>query len=246
MSFVVFGIPIHWYGVMVAFGVLAGFHLAVRRTKRYGLKSDIIERLLPWLLLGGIVGGRLYHVVHYIRYYEEDPVRIFMVWQGGLGIFGALFGGGIALWFGCVYYRVSQGKLLDLLAPSLALGQAIGRIGNYFNAEGFGPPTTFPWGIAIAKNQRPPEFYETRYFHPTFLYESLWLAGGTLLMLKLEKNGVSRGVLFGCYLIWFGLGRFFLEFLRLDTAMVGTLKVAHVLALFCVIWGSLYIVEKTA
>ena len=194
------------------------------------------------LVVSGLVGARLYHVLNEWSYYWAHPLRIFAVWNGGLAIHGALIAGLIFLWFytkrqstsylpsDAMHQALQAGKLpatsylfwlLDLLAPAVLLGQAIGRWGNYFNQELFGYPTSLPWGIPISPANRPPEFADATYFHPTFLYESLWDLVGfimlcALLKLFINKSLMGKGYLFGVYLIFMSTGRILIEFMRID------------------------------
>lgn len=232
MSISLFGIHLYLYGVLVALGILTGWWLAARRAGRYGLTAASLERIFPWVLIGGLIGARTYHVLDYWHWYGEHPVEVIALWEGGLAIYGALIGGFLALWWAACRSGLRLLPLLDLIAPSLSIGQALGRMGNFINQEGFGPPTTLPWGINSS--------------HPTQLYEAAWLALGTIGMLKLEqKKPVSQGHLFGWYLVWMGIGRFLFEFLRIDTAMVGMIKVAQVLSIAATA-GGIYMLRRRA
>ncbi len=236
---------VHPYGLFVALGILVSYWLASRRAIHYRVDKSVLENLFPWVFVGGLIGARLYHVADYWEWYLVRPLSIFSVWEGGLGIFGALGGGLLTLWWRLAREHIPVLPVLDLLAPSLAVGQAIGRIGNFFNQEGFGPPTTLLWGVAINPEKRPAQFMNVTTFHPTHLYEALWLALGTVGMLQLERKvNLPKGILFGAYLFWMGSGRFFFEWLRLDTATVGPIKVAHVLSAVAVGTGLYFIARK--
>lgn len=227
------------YGIFVALGVFTGWLLALRRRAWYRIAVHQLELLFPWLIIAGLVGARVYHVLDKFPYYQKHPLEIIMLWQGGLGIFGALIGGGVALVICARIWKVALLPFLDLLAPCLLLGQAVGRLGNMVNQEGFGPPTQLPWGIFIDSAHRPLPLREYTHFHPTPVYESLWLVMGTMVLLKFEQKGLNLGQLFSLYLIWFGVGRFFFEFLRFDTAQLLGIRMAHLLSVFAVLAGSI-------
>jgi len=229
------------------------------RCKKYGLKTSDLENLFLLVVPLGIIGARLYHIFDKWSYYSQHIIEIFAVWNGGLGIYGAVAGGVVGL---VIYTRIYNVKcipqsgisfhstiykLLDFLMPSLAIGQAIGRWGNFFNHEVFGGPTNLPWKWFIPENLRPEIWKNYSFFHPTFAYESLWALLGFILLIFLEKQLVTRernsGLLTGFYAIWYGVGRFFFEFLRFDTAEVGGVKVAQVISLLLVV-GGLWLVGK--
>jgi phosphatidylglycerol:prolipoprotein diacylglycerol transferase len=192
---------------------------------------------LFWLVIGGIIGARLWHVFTpppsmvaqgiTTRYYLTHPLDILAIWNGGLGIPGAVIGGLIALYLFCRKRGLSFAVWVDIISPSLALGQAIGRWGNFVNQELYGQPTDLPWGIPIDPEHRLPGFEQHTHFHPTFLYESLWNFANMALLLWLGHRYSDRlkdGDIFLGYLIVYPVGRFWLEFLRLDSAKVAGLN----------------------
>src|SRR5687768_8918186 len=179
---------IHWYGIMIMLGVLAASFIAFREAKRRREDPDHVWGLFPWVLIAGIVGARVGWIVASLGDERmRDPVNWFKIWEGGLSIHGAVIGGALAVALYCRRYGISFFRWIDIIAPGLALAQAIGRWGNYFNQEAFGSPTTLPWGIPISV-QRQQEvagqvYGESVRFHPTFAYEMLWdLANFALLM----------------------------------------------------------------
>lgn len=171
-SFSLGPLTFHIYGLIIAAAILIGWWLAKKRVHFYKIDPNLLDSpliLLPLIL--GIIGGRLYHVADFWSYYRNNPAQIFNISGGGLGIFGAIIGIFAGFW---LFARIKKTKLLpllDLLSPSLILGQAIGRIGNYINQEGFGKPTDLPWGVFIKPENRPIEYLESNFFHPTFFYE---------------------------------------------------------------------------
>src|SRR5262249_14693883 len=167
-------LTLRWYGVLMAAAMALGLVLAHRDARRRGLDPESLLKAAELALLGGLVGARLYYVLFNLDYYAQMPSRIFAVWEGGLAIHGGVIGG--ILVGGTYAWRRHLPLLtyLDIAAPSLALGQAIGRWGNFFNEEAFGTPTDLPWKLYISPGHRPLEFAQAEFFHPTFLYESLW------------------------------------------------------------------------
>lgn len=225
---------IYWYGVIIMFGALLAAILASREAKRRGLDPELIWDLMPWLLVAGIVGARIWHILTppasmveqgiTTQYYFTHPLAMLNIRNGGLGIPGGVMGGALALW---IYARVKKmhfSSWVDIIAPGLALAQAIGRWGNFMNQELYGAPTDLPWKIFIEPAKRLPEFMDQAYYHPMFLYESLWnlLIMAVLLILgRKMKEKLFRGDIFLVYLIMYPFGRFMLEFIRLDPSNVG-------------------------
>jgi phosphatidylglycerol:prolipoprotein diacylglycerol transferase len=210
-------ISLHWYGLLLSVGVLLGYGVSKRLWREHGGAAGKFDNLLLWLLLSGFIGARLIDVFMFEWWYFKDNLfEIWKIWQGGLAFHGALLGGAAALWLWCKHNKHTWLELADVLAPALALGQAIGRWGNYFNQELFGLPTTLPWGIPIALSYRPAVYSVFTYFHPVFLYESLGLLILALVIWKLRKHNWPKGRLFSLYLITSGVLRLALEFLRID------------------------------
>lgn len=225
-----------FYGVVIALAIFTAWATSRRRAIKYKIQSERIDELLLVIVPAGVVGGRLYHVFSSWTYYGWHLPEIFAVWQGGLGIFGALIFGTAAVYFFAKRKGIDVVNLLDLLAPSVLLAQAIGRWGNFFNQEAFGPPTALPWGIYIDPANRPEVYFNQQYFHPTFLYEFLWDLVFALVVFKLAKK-LKRGQAFALYLIFYSLGRLIVEPMRFDTWIVGGVKVAIVLSLVALAFG---------
>src|SRR5688572_13428906 len=226
-------LAIRWYGVLMATAMALGLWLAHRDARRRGLDSERLLKASELALLGGLIGARLYYVAFNLDYYSRFPGKIFAIWEGGLAIHGGVLGGilvgGIYAWRRQLPLR----QYLDVAAPSLALGQAIGRWGNFFNEEAFGRPTELPWKLYISPPHRPPPFAQFDYFHPTFLYESLWDLGVFLaLVLWLRPSLRKRpGALFFCYVGLYSIGRFAIEALRLDSFWLGSFRVPQIASL---------------
>ncbi len=230
-------LTVHYYGIILMFGALAGAWLATFEVRRRGYDVDLVWDGLIWLLIGGILGARLWHIFTpppsmvaqgiTTRFYLTHPLDALAIWQGGLGIPGAVIGGGIALVLFCRRRKLSFATWADIAAPAVALGQAIGRWGNFVNQEVYGAPTNLPWAIHIEPRFRLPGYENVETFHPLFLYESLWNFGVMILLLWLGRRQRARlkdGDLFLIYLVAYPLGRFLLEFIRLDSAMMGSLN----------------------
>ena len=226
---------VRWYGVLMATAMALGLWLAHRDARRRGLDPDRLLKAAELALLGGLIGARLYYVAFNLDYYSQFPGKIFAIWEGGLAIHGGVLGG---ILVGGVYAwrrRLPLRQYLDVAAPSLALGQAIGRWGNFFNEEAFGRPTDLPWKLYISPPHRPPPFAQAEFFHPTFLYESGWdFVVFALLVFALRDRFVrAPGALFLAYVGLYSLGRLFTEGLRTDPLMLGSLRVAQLVSLLC-------------
>jgi phosphatidylglycerol:prolipoprotein diacylglycerol transferase len=237
---------IRWYGIILMTGAVAAAFLAEHEARRRKLNSEIVWDALIWVLIAGILGARLWHVFTpppsmmsldpttgklmnpYFIHGVPQLLLILSIWRGGLGIPGAVIGGGLALYFYCRQRKMSFLLWVDIAAPGLALAQAIGRWGNFFNQELYGKPSTLPWAIHIDLDHRVLGYENYPTFQPLFLYESIWnlLNMGLLLFLERKFAGkLKEGDLFLTYLIGYPIGRFFLEFLRLDSPRIGTINV---------------------
>lgn len=210
------GLTIHWYGLALALGAAAGYSLVVPFARRSGIALEHINTLFIYLVLGGLLGGRLYHVLNEWSYYTDHPNQILAIWNGGLGIHGAIMAGLAILWWYAKRHQLSFLALADVLVPGLALGQAIGRWGNYFNQELFGKPTALPWGIPIEAANRPASYRLYEYFHPTFLYESIGNLLILFLLIRFFRRPHHPGVVLATYVVTYSLLRIFTESLRID------------------------------
>ena len=200
-------------GVVVA--VVVGNRRFVARGGRAGTVADVATIAVP----GGLVGARLYHVVTSPAAYLDEPIRALYVWQGGLGIPGGVAGGVLAGWLVCRRRGIASGALADAIAPGVALAQAIGRFGNWFNQELYGRPTTLPWGLQIDPAHRSAGYQSFATFHPTFLYEALWDVGVALVVLWADRRfRLGHGRAFALYLALYAVGRSWIEALRIDEA----------------------------
>ena len=246
-----------WYGLLIVFGAVLAAWISTIEARRRGEDPEHVWNMLAWILIFGIIGARLYHVFSNPvgglgwSYYREHPIEIINFWSGGfrgLGIFGALLGGLIAVILYCWRRHLSLVRWLDILTPGILLAQAIGRMGNRINQELYGPPTTLPWGFKINPNfpYQPPltrpldmsmeDYIAITRFHPTFYYEALWNLLGFALVMIFGRRWYKRlldGDIFLFYLIWYPLGRFLVEMFRPDAWIsgFGGLATAQVISL---------------
>jgi phosphatidylglycerol:prolipoprotein diacylglycerol transferase len=244
---------LRWYGLLIALAVLVGLLLSSRLARARDIDPALIADLLPLLVLGAVVGARLYYVVLEWRQYAGNWVDVLSIWRGGIAIHGALIGGVLTTILFCRWRRQPFWPLLDVLVPSVALGQAIGRWGNFFNSEAYGLPTQLPWKLKIPAANRTPEFLEQLYFHPTFLYESLWNLGVTALLLVLFRQAsrgrirLPAGALSCVYLMAYSSGRVWIEGLRIDPLCLfaeppfceGGIRMAQLMSLVLIALGGL-------
>jgi len=242
---------LRWYGLLIAVAVLAGLALATRLGRRRGIDPALITDLLPLLVFGAVLGARLYYVALEWRQFRGNWLDALAIWQGGIAIHGALIGGTLALILFCRWRRQAFWPLLDVLVPAVALGQAIGRWGNFFNSEAFGLPTELPWKLTIPLASRPGAFLDQNHFHPTFLYESLWNLGVCALLLLLFRQAsrgrihLPAGALSCTYLMAYSSGRVWIEGLRLDPLCLlaeppfceGGLRMAQLMSLVLIACG---------
>ena len=222
-------LTIRYYGLMILVGITAALVLTSREAKKEGKTLDFLLDAFPWLFIGGVVGARIWHILTppesmvargiTTRYYLTHLLDALAIWKGGVGIIGAMLGGALTLWI-CAWRRgESASDWLDILSPGIALAQAFGRWGNFFNQEVYGLPSNLPWAILIDPEHRLPGYSQISSYHPLFLYESIWslLNVAFLLWIKGKYGGkLQSGSLFALYLLVYGVGRVGLEFLRLD------------------------------
>ena len=215
-------IPIRAYGLIIACAILISVYWSARRYQKRGGDPDLFYDVALWAVPAGIVGARVYHVITSPDAYFGQggkPLMAFAIWNGGLGIWGAVAGGALAAWLLVRHRGQRLGPIADSLAAPLLAAQALGRWGNWFNQELFGAPTTLPWGLRIDNAHLPSGYASGTLFHPTFLYECLWnLAGVAVLLLIDRQIKVKSGQLFASYIMVYTLGRVWIEMLRIDDA----------------------------
>ncbi|MFJ3033666.1 prolipoprotein diacylglyceryl transferase [Curtobacterium pusillum] len=215
---------IHAYAICILLGIVAAVVLANRRLNARGVERWIIIDIAIWAVPAGIIGGRLFHVFTHVSDYfgpGRDPLSFLYIWEGGLAIFGALILGSVGAYIGCRQVGLRFTAFIDAVVPGVLLAQAFGRLGNYFNHELFGMPTSLPWGLQIESSNPafPKGLPEGTLFHPTFLYEIIWNVVGVVVILLLDKKfRLQWGKVLSLYLIWYGVGRSVLESIRVDTS----------------------------
>lgn len=219
-------VRIHFYALCILTGIVLATLLTDSRLVRRGAQRWVTLDIILWAVPIGVVAARLYHVfTHPSDYFYAGANlwKVFAIWEGGNAIFGALLGGAIGALIGCRMTGIRFWSFADALAPGMLIAQATGRLGNYFNQELFGSPTTLPWGLEIAFPNAawPSGVPEGTLFHPTFLYEMLWNVAGAVVIILLERVFYLRwGKAFALYLVWYGIGRSYLEAMRLDPSEV--------------------------
>lgn len=231
-------ITIHLYGVIVAIAIYSGYVLARKRAHLYKIPQKIFDDPVVFVpLILAIIGARAYHVADFWSIYSQNLISIFYITNGGLGILGGLAGAFLGFLIIAKIKKLEAFDILDLAAPSLLLGQAVGRLANFVNQEGFGPPTNLPWAVFIEPDSRPNQFSNFSHFHPTFFYEAALDLFFFVIILYLAKRLKIRRRVFALYLIFYSAGRFIVEFWRIDTATTGEIKIAHVLTIIMFLVG---------
>lgn len=253
----IWGLTIHFYGLLLGLAVISVFSLSEKVIVSMFPSGEVAKKIVSdsfwWVLLMGLIGARLYHVWDYWSYYQNQPELILALWQGGLGIYGALVGGVIGVLLFSLTRRNKENTriifwgILDALSVGLLLGQTLGRLGNFVNQELYGKPTTMPWAIFIDTKHRLPGYEGVAYYHPLFLYEGLWNVLGFCILYHLARSNrlqAGRGNYFTLYLFWYSLGRSILEYLRIDPWVVGFLPMATLLGVIIMITTSVVYLWK--
>lgn len=215
-------LTIHTYALCILTGIIAAVIISQRRLSRRGADNGVVLDIIIWAVPLGIVGARFYHVFTHIGDYffpGANLWNIFAIWDGGNALYGSLLGGAVGAYIGCRRAGIRFWSFADVLAPAMLVAQSLGRFGNYFNHELFGLPTTLPWGLEILPTDTmfPKDLSAGTLFHPLFLYEIIWNLVGVAIILLLERRFALRwGRTFALYLIWYGVGRSWLEAIRID------------------------------
>ena len=253
-SFSVGPLTIHFYALCIITGIAAAIWIGRKRYANLGGNPDDVSEVAIWAVPFGIIGGRIYHVITSPAQYfgaNGNPVDALQIWEGGLGIWGAISLGAVGAY---LYFRTHKTtlnfrQLLDSLAPGVVVAQAIGRIGNYFNQEVFGKPTELPWGLEIDPVNRADGFESYGTFHPTFLYELLWCLVVAVLLIKLpgflKQITSKQGDIFALYILGYTLGRVWIESLRIDEAnLILGLRLNIWVSLIVLITASAYLIAS--
>lgn len=243
VMFTIGAFSVRWYGFLIASAVLIGVSLSQYLAKKRGINPDLLGDLAIWLIVAAIPCARLYYVLFQWQNYAQRPEDIIAIWKGGIAIHGAILGGTLATVIFARLNKISLWQLTDLVVPSLILGQAIGRWGNFFNSEAFGAPTDLPWKLYIPPERRPLDYLNVEYFHPTFLYESIWNILVFILLLYLffwglrHRDRLKVGTLTFVYMIAYSLGRVWIEGLRTDSLMLGSVRIAQLVSISFILLG---------
>lgn len=240
-------IQIYWYSIMIFLGLLIGGWVILKEAKKFGISEEFITNLFFFAVPISIIGARLYYVIFNWSYYSVHISEIFKIWEGGLAIHGGMLFGLVWIIIYTKKYKVNTFRILDMVVVGLLIGQALGRWGNFFNGEAHGPVTTLEF---LSKLHLPSFIIEGMkiggvYYHPTFLYESLWCLIGFIIILFIRRiKYIKVGQITGIYLVWYGIGRFFIEALRTDSLIFMGLKQAQLISILMVIIGIVILIVK--
>ncbi len=223
---------LNWYSVFILLAVITGVIISVHEAKRKGISADYIYSLVPWVLIGGIIGARLFHIIDRWEYYASDPFQMFAVWQGGLAIWGAMAGGGLAAVAFARRNGIPFGRLADTLVPGLLVAQIIGRFACIIDGDAVGGAPTLPWGFTYVNPSAmvPPGLLGVP-VHPYPVYDQLWNLVGLAIALKLRHHLKTDGLLFLTYLSIYAVGRFVFTFVRQEKIWFLGLQEAQVIAI---------------
>ncbi len=224
-GFDLFGLDIRFYGIIIAVGLMLAVVYALKRRKQFGLSEDDLLDGVLWIVPFAILCARAYYCIFEWDAYAADPISVLYIWKGGLAIYGGVIGAAIGVVIHCLFKKLKLGAVLDIVALGFLIGQSIGRWGNFFNREAFGAETESFLRMGLFNTLT--NAYE--YYHPTFLYESLWNAAGFVLLHFLSKKRQYDGQIALGYVAWYGLGRTFIEGLRMDSLYLGTFRVSQLL-----------------
>ncbi|HZX36393.1 MAG TPA: prolipoprotein diacylglyceryl transferase [Thermodesulfobacteriota bacterium] len=241
-------IQIRFYGIMYVVGIIAGAYLIRSEVKRkeISLTNDDVANFIMWVAIAGIIGARLYYVIFNWDYYATDPFEIPAIWHGGLAIHGGLIGGILAAWAYVRKKRVPFFRMSDAAAPALILAQAFGRFGNFMNGDAHGTPTNLPWGMVFPAESMAGIEFPGIPIHPVMLYEMLInLSIFSFLWFVLRKRGHKDGFVFAMYFLLYSGGRFFVEFFRADSLMLGSLRAAQIMSLVLMGAAIIFIFKKS-
>ncbi|PTK75715.1 prolipoprotein diacylglyceryl transferase [Staphylococcus haemolyticus] len=239
-------LSIKWYGIIIAVGILIGYFIAQESLKYVGLHKDTLVDVIFYSAIFGFITARIYFVIFQWPYYAQNPIEIPMIWHGGIAIHGGLLGGFITGIIVCKIKNLNPFQIGDIVAPSIILAQGIGRWGNFMNHEAHGGPVS----RTFLENLHIPEFIirnmyiEGIYYHPTFLYESIWDILGFIILITIRKH-LRVGETFTLYLIWYSIGRFFVEGLRTDSLMLTShIRVAQLVSIILIIIGLVILIYR--
>ena len=244
VAFSIFGLDIYWYGIIVMCAMLVAICYIFLRAKRFNINADALTSIITWVIVGGVIGARLYYIIFNHKnihtFFEAINIR-----NGGIAISGGLIGGGLAMVATAKVKKVKLLPLLDLMAGGVIIAQAIGRWGNFFNMEAFGCNTDLPWGMTSLPIKRMLGALQAAGVdvnpdlpvHPCFLYESVWCLLGFVFIAAYSKRKKFDGELFAIYILWYSFGRFFIEGLRTDSLMLGNVRISQAVSLLLFVFA---------
>jgi phosphatidylglycerol---prolipoprotein diacylglyceryl transferase len=241
-------IDVRWYGVIIAAGILLAFLVGQREMVKRGLHPEFLTDLLIWAVPLSIIGVRIYYVIFQWDHYKENPGEIIQIWNGGIAIHGALIAAVIVAYIFTKRRNTPFLKVADILAPSILIGQAIGRWGNFINQEAHGGEVsrTFLENLFIPDWLINQMYIDGAYYHPTFLYESMWSLVGIIILLLLRRVNLVRGEMFFFYMIWYSVGRFFIEGMRTDSLVANGLRAAQIVSVIAIVLAVGLIIYRRA
>lgn len=249
IAFEIFGLPVYFYGIILAVAILIGVYTSYFIYKKYYNVDNNAEKIFefaPYIIIIGILGARLYYCLVNYSYYLSHPLEILNIRQGGLSIHGMIIIGILSLFLFSKHYKMSFLKLSDVFLCASALGQAIGRWGNFFNSEAYGIPANLPWKLYIPPSHRPIEYFNQDFFHPAFLYESIAdLLIFIILILLMNKFSKCPGTIASLYLIMYSFVRIFIENIRIDSALnIHGFPIAQIISLLCIITATVFLIIR--
>ncbi|MDU0273730.1 prolipoprotein diacylglyceryl transferase [Staphylococcus aureus] len=230
-------LSVRWYGIIIAVGILLGYFVAQRALVKAGLHKDTLVDIIFYSALFGFIAARIYFVIFQWPYYAENPSEIIKIWHGGIAIHGGLIGGFIAGVIVCKVKNLNPFQIGDIVAPSIILAQGIGRWGNFMNHEAHGGPVSraFLEQLQLTNFIIENMYINGQYYHPTFLYESIWDVAGFIILVNIRKH-LKLGETFFLYLTWYSIGRFFIEGLRTDSLMLtSNIRVAQLVSILLIL-----------
>ncbi|MDW0118402.1 prolipoprotein diacylglyceryl transferase [Sporosarcina thermotolerans] len=233
-------ISVRWYGILITTGIILAFLVVQKEMVKRGMHPDFLTDLLIWAVPISIISARIYYVIFSWDSYRDNPADIFKIWEGGIAIHGALIGAFLTTYFFTKKRGISFWKVVDIAVPGILIGQIIGRWGNFINQEAHGGPVSEQflentWIPNWIMNQMTIEGVT---YHPTFLYESLWNVVGLIIVLILRRVRLKRGEIFFFYLIWYSIGRYFIEGMRTDSLYGGDLRAAQIVSILAILFGA--------
>ena len=248
IAFNIGGWPVHWYGLIMGLCIMIAYVVFSREGKRKGIDEETLFDILFWLVIIGYIGARLYYVAFRFEHYLANPAQILMIWQGGIAIYGGIIAGSLTLYVMGKRSHLNPVTLFDITAPAIMLAQAIGRWGNFINQEAYGGVVsrTFLERLFLPNFMIEQMLINGNYHHPTFLYESVWNLLGLILLLSLrrKKQFFRQGEVAASYIIWYGVGRAFIEGMRTDSLYLGPLRVSQWLSMLLVVAGLVFVIYR--